>query len=95
MVVSYQHYIMLQRNLIYTGITRAKKLCFILGTKKAIHHASNTVPVQKRNTTLITRIYDFVAELEDEFDDEEYDEDDFEEVEEGEETFEQFEFVDF
>lgn len=63
MVVSYQHYIMLQRNLVYTGITRAKKLCYIVGTEKAIYHASNNVPVQRRNTTLVTRIYDYIKEL--------------------------------
>ena len=30
-----QHYVLLQRNLIYTGITRAKKLVVLIGTKKA------------------------------------------------------------
>lgn len=74
MVVSYQHYIMLQRNLIYTGITRAKRLCFILGTNKAIYHASNNVPVQKRNTTLIKRIYEFIESLDDENFGDEYEE---------------------
>ena len=62
MVVSYKHYVMLQRNLIYTGITRAKKLCFILGTEKAIYHASNTVPAIHRNTSLIDRMYEFINE---------------------------------
>jgi exodeoxyribonuclease V alpha subunit len=31
-----QHYIMLSRNLFYTGLTRAKKLALIVGSKKAI-----------------------------------------------------------
>jgi ATP-dependent exoDNAse (exonuclease V) alpha subunit len=31
-----QHYIMLQRNLLYTGITRAKKYVVLVGTKKAL-----------------------------------------------------------
>ncbi len=34
--VTTQHYMLLQRNLIYTGITRAKKLVVLLGTKKAL-----------------------------------------------------------
>ncbi len=29
------HFVMLQRNLVYTGITRAKKICIIVGTTKA------------------------------------------------------------
>ena len=36
MPVSTQHYIMLQRNLLYTGITRAKKVVVLVGTRKAL-----------------------------------------------------------
>lgn len=36
MPVTTQHYILLQRNLIHTGITRAKKLVILIGTKKAL-----------------------------------------------------------
>ena len=44
-----QHFIMLQRNLFYTALTRAKKLCVIVGTYKALHIAiKNDKPV-KRN----------------------------------------------
>ncbi len=35
------HYMMLQRNLIYTGMTRSKKLLIVLGQKKALHMAVN------------------------------------------------------
>ena len=50
------HYVMLQRNLIYTGITRAKKGLVLVGTKKAISTAVRTVTVSKRNTMLTQRI---------------------------------------
>ena len=44
-----QHFIMLQRNLFYTALTRAKKLCVIVGTYKALHIAiKNDKPI-KRN----------------------------------------------
>jgi exodeoxyribonuclease V alpha subunit len=56
MPVLMNHYIMLQRNLIYTGITRAKKILVLVGTKKALHYAIRNVTVQKRNTMLKERI---------------------------------------
>jgi len=47
-----QHFIMLQRNLFYTALTRAKKLCVIVGTYKALHIAiKNDRPI-KRNCLL-------------------------------------------
>jgi exodeoxyribonuclease V alpha subunit len=56
MPVLMTHYVMLQRNLIYTGITRAKKGLVLVGTKKAIAHAVRTVTVTKRNTKLSERL---------------------------------------
>ena len=50
------HYIMLQRNLIYTGITRAKKILVIVGTKKALSYAVRNVTVTDRNTMLKERL---------------------------------------
>ena len=50
------HYIMLQRNLIYTGITRAKKVLVMIGTKKALAYAVKNVTVTKRNTMLKERL---------------------------------------
>ena len=47
---------MLQRNLIYTGITRAKKVLVIVGTKKALAYAVKNVTVTKRNTLLKERL---------------------------------------
>ena len=41
-VTTTQHYIMLRRNLIYTSVSRAKKLCCILGSRRAVARAVNT-----------------------------------------------------
>jgi exodeoxyribonuclease V alpha subunit len=50
------HYIMLQRNLIYTGITRAKKILVLVGTKKALSYCVRNVTVRHRNTMLRERL---------------------------------------
>ncbi|MBO5516852.1 MAG: ATP-dependent RecD-like DNA helicase [Firmicutes bacterium] len=50
------HFVMLQRNLIYTGITRAKKVLVLVGTKKALGYAVRNVTVSKRNTMLKDRL---------------------------------------
>ena len=50
------HFIMLQRNLIYTGITRAKKICIIVGTTKALAYSVHNMVVLKRNTKLKERL---------------------------------------
>ena len=47
-----QHYAMLQRNLIYTGITRGKKLVVLVGQKKAVAMAVRNVSVRKRCSKL-------------------------------------------
>ncbi len=52
MPVTMSHYIMLKRNLIYTGITRAKNLCVLLGQKQALYLGINTIDTTKRNTYL-------------------------------------------
>lgn len=46
------HFVMLQRNLIYTGITRARKLCILIGEKRALSYAIKNTDVLKRNTHL-------------------------------------------
>lgn len=58
MPVLMNHYVMLQRNLIYTGITRAKKILVMVGTKKALAYAVRNVTVTKRNTLLKERLQD-------------------------------------
>jgi len=51
-----QHYIMLQRNLLYTCVTRAKEVFVLVGTKKAIGMALSNNKTQKRNTKLAQRL---------------------------------------
>src|SRR3546814_9763325 len=47
------HFMMLKRNLLYTAITRAKKLCIIVGTKRALQRAINTLDGTSRQTGLL------------------------------------------
>ena len=51
-----QHYRMLQRNLLYTAVTRGKKLVVLVGTKKAIGMAVKRTESQKQITTLRERL---------------------------------------
>lgn len=51
-----QHYIMLQRNLIYTGITRGKRLVVLIGTKKALAIAVKNAKIKHRFTSLEQRL---------------------------------------
>ena len=51
-----QHYIMLSRNLFYTGLTRSKKLALIVGSEKAIAIAVKQVKQQQRYTRLKKRL---------------------------------------
>ncbi|NLY53902.1 MAG: ATP-dependent RecD-like DNA helicase [Firmicutes bacterium] len=59
--ISVQHYIMLQRNLLYTAITRAKKLVVLVGTKKAIALAVKNNKVEERHTLLQWRLQKALA----------------------------------
>jgi exodeoxyribonuclease V alpha subunit len=43
-----QHYAMLQRNLLYTGVTRGKKLVVLIGQKKAVAIAVRNVSGRRR-----------------------------------------------
>jgi exodeoxyribonuclease V alpha subunit len=43
-----QHYAMLQRNLLYTGVTRGKRLVVLVGQKKAVAIAVRNVPGRRR-----------------------------------------------
>ena len=62
------HYVMLQRNLVYTGITRAKKILVLVGTQKALNYAVRNVTVTSRNTKLCERLGGKDTEQQREFD---------------------------
>jgi exodeoxyribonuclease V alpha subunit len=51
-----QHYLMLQRNLLYTGVTRGKKLVVLVGSKKALNMAVRRVDAGQRYTALRKRL---------------------------------------
>jgi exodeoxyribonuclease V alpha subunit len=57
-----QHYVLLQRNLLYTAITRAKKLVVIIGTKKALGMAIRNDKVQRRFSRLADRVREMCGE---------------------------------
>ena len=50
------HHIMLQRNLLYTAVTRAKKRVILLGTKAALNTAISNDRTKKRYTLLAERL---------------------------------------
>jgi exodeoxyribonuclease V alpha subunit len=51
-----QHYLMLQRNILYTAITRGKSLVVVVGETKALNRALNNTDVTRRNTRLAERL---------------------------------------
>ena len=51
-----QHYVMLQRNLLYTAITRGRKLVLLMGVPYAIDQAIKTNTVRERRTSLSERL---------------------------------------
>jgi exodeoxyribonuclease V alpha subunit len=57
-----QHYVMLQRNLVYTGVTRGKKLVILVGEAKALAMAVKNNRMRKRYTRLAQRLNPEMAE---------------------------------
>ena len=51
-----QHFMMLQRNLVYTGVTRAKRLVIIVGSKKALAMAVKNAKTRQRYSGLRARL---------------------------------------
>lgn len=63
LVLTTHHYLLLQRNLLYTGVTRGRRLVIILGSKKALGMAiSNDKPI-RRHTFLASRLRQALAPL--------------------------------
>lgn len=52
----FSHYVMLQRNPPFIGITRAKRLVVLVGEKAAVFAAGKNADVKKRNTLLAERL---------------------------------------
>lgn len=53
---SMQHYIMLQRNLTYTALTRARKMAIFVGSRKALNYSIDNQVSMTRQTSLIDKI---------------------------------------
>jgi exodeoxyribonuclease V alpha subunit len=51
-----QHYVMLQRNLLYTAMTRGKRLVVLVGSKRALGIAVRNAKVADRHTRLVERL---------------------------------------
>jgi exodeoxyribonuclease V alpha subunit len=58
LVMHSSQYMMLQRNLLYTGLTRARKLCILVGDKRAIGTAVRNNKTTRRYTRLAERLRD-------------------------------------
>jgi len=54
--VSTQHYLLLQRNLIYTGVTRGKRLVVLVGQRKALEMAVRNNRTEQRFSGLLARL---------------------------------------
>ncbi len=55
-VLHSQHFVMLQRNLLYTAITRGKRLVIVVGSRRALAIATRTETTQRRETLLVERL---------------------------------------
>ncbi len=55
-VLHHQHHVMLQRNLLYTAISRGRRLVVIVGSRRALGRAVHNATVRKRNTQLADRL---------------------------------------
>lgn len=60
-IVHTQHYVMLQRNLLYTALTRGKKLVLLMGVPYAVDKAIGNDTVRERRTTLTERMEGSIA----------------------------------
>jgi len=51
------HYLMLRRNLLYTAITRAERVCVLVGTKNALQQAVRNQDERRRFSRLAERLH--------------------------------------
>jgi exodeoxyribonuclease V alpha subunit len=58
-----QHYVMLQRNLLYTAITRARRLCILVGSRRAVGIAVRNQKTVARYSRLAERLREAVEEV--------------------------------
>ena len=56
MPVMTQHYVLLQRNLLYTAVTRGRQLVVLIGTRKALYIAIKNNKTLQRYTLLAERL---------------------------------------
>ncbi len=58
-----QHYVMLRRNLLYTALTRGRRLCVLVGNRRAIRLAVANDRIEARNTRLAARLRELAPSL--------------------------------
>jgi exodeoxyribonuclease V alpha subunit len=56
LLLHHQHHVMLQRNLLYTAITRARRLVVMVGSRRALARAVHNDQVQERHSRLAARL---------------------------------------
>jgi len=61
MPVLTQHYIMLYRNLLYTAVTRAKRLVVLVGTRRAVGVAVRNIRMEQRFSSLAERLMESIG----------------------------------
>jgi len=59
-----QHFVMLRRNLLYTAMTRARKLLVLIGGRKAVEMAVRNARLEVRESHLLERMRVLRADLE-------------------------------
>ncbi len=61
-VLHHSHHIMLERNLLYTAVTRGRRLVVMVGSRRALHRAVRTTTQRKRYTGLAARLQKLFAD---------------------------------
>jgi exodeoxyribonuclease V alpha subunit len=56
MPLAMQHFLLLQRNLLYTGVTRGRRMVVIVGEGRAVQTAVRSVESKRRHTGLAERL---------------------------------------